>query len=104
MATANSTLNAMVVKKEKLLAKAKEEIERVKTDHADVEAKVVAAYHDGFEDTSKYKDLAHHFMTAGGEQLVERITETHLEWYISFLRSQDVGEAQILTPTTEEGP
>ncbi|KAL2497105.1 hypothetical protein Adt_22655 [Abeliophyllum distichum] len=118
VATANSTLEAMVAENDKLLAEAKEEIERVKADcvdaDAEAKAKAVAAYQDGFEDTPEYKDLAHHFMTVGGEQLVERIVETHLECDILFLRHpsgevpslakpQDVGEAQILTSTTGEG-
>ncbi|KAL2518591.1 Uncharacterized protein Adt_14838 [Abeliophyllum distichum] len=82
VATANSTFEAMVAKKYKLLAEAKEKIERVRADHADVdgeaEARIVAVYHDRFEDMLEYKDLAHHFMTACREQLVERIVETHL--------------------------
>ncbi|KAL2542233.1 hypothetical protein Adt_03211 [Abeliophyllum distichum] len=69
MATANSTLEAMLAKKDKLLAEFKEEIERVKVDCSDAEARMVAAYQDRFEDMSMYKDLAHHFMTAGREDL-----------------------------------
>ncbi|KAL2526880.1 hypothetical protein Adt_11934 [Abeliophyllum distichum] len=116
----------MVVEKDKLLAKAKEDVERVKVDRADANVRAVAAYHDGFEDMSEYKDLAHHFMTAGGEQLVKKIMETHPEWVISFLKDppddlsasedhvvvevlssaepQDIGEAQTLILTTGEGP
>ncbi|KAL2487193.1 hypothetical protein Adt_31949 [Abeliophyllum distichum] len=93
----------------------KEKVKRVKTDRIDAKARAVAAYHDRFEDMSKYKDLSHHFMTAGREQLVERIVETHPEWDISFLRDstgevttsveiQDIGESQTLVPTTGEGP
>ncbi|KAL2526665.1 hypothetical protein Adt_11719 [Abeliophyllum distichum] len=80
------TLEAIVVEKDKLLTEVKEEIERVKADREDAEARTVVVYQDGFKDTPEYKDLAHHFMTAGGEQLVERIVETHPEWDILFLR------------------
>ncbi|KAL2542244.1 hypothetical protein Adt_03222 [Abeliophyllum distichum] len=69
MATANTTLEAMLPEKDKLLAEVKEEIERVKVDRADAEARMVAAYQDRFEDMSEYKDLAHHFITAGREDL-----------------------------------
>ncbi|KAL2505066.1 hypothetical protein Adt_20687 [Abeliophyllum distichum] len=104
----------MVAEKDKLLVEAKEEIERVKVDRADVEAKAVATYQDGFKNKPEYKDLAHHFMTASREQLLERIAETP-EWDILFLRhlpdevpflveSQDVGRAQIITPTIGECP
>ncbi|KAL2491901.1 hypothetical protein Adt_27529 [Abeliophyllum distichum] len=86
MATANSTLEAMVAKKDKMLAEVKEEIERVNVDRTDVEARTVAAYQQGFEGTSEYKDLAHHFMTSDGEQFIERIAKTHPEWDILFLR------------------
>ncbi|KAL2480611.1 hypothetical protein Adt_33577 [Abeliophyllum distichum] len=70
MATANSTFEAIVAEKDKMLAKVKEEIGRVKADCTDTEARMVAAYQDGFEGTSEYNDLAHHFMTIGGGQLV----------------------------------
>ncbi|KAL2497846.1 hypothetical protein Adt_23396 [Abeliophyllum distichum] len=104
----------MIVEKDKLLTEVKEEIERVKEDRVDTEARAVAAYQDGFEGTFEYRDLAHHFMTADREQLIEMIVETHPEWDISFLRDvpgkvttsaklQDVGEAQILTPTPGKG-
>ncbi|KAL2532296.1 hypothetical protein Adt_05647 [Abeliophyllum distichum] len=94
MATANSTLEAMVAEKDKLLIEVKEEIERVKTDRVDAKAQAVAAYQDGFESTSEYKDLAHHFMTAGEGQLVERIAKTYPEWDILFLR-HFLGEVTI---------
>ncbi|KAL2458357.1 hypothetical protein Adt_45985 [Abeliophyllum distichum] len=105
----------MVTEKDKLLAEAKEEVKRVKTDYAEAEARTVVAYQDGFKDMLDYKDLARHFMTAGREQLVKRIAETHLEWDISFLRHpsdkvlssaepQSFGEAQTLLSTTIEGP
>ncbi|KAL2504826.1 hypothetical protein Adt_20447 [Abeliophyllum distichum] len=114
MVTTNSNFEAMVAKKDKLLAEVKEEIERVKADRVDSEAWTVVVYKDGLEDTSECKDLAHHFMIIGGEQLIERITKTHSEWDILFLRHspgevptsakpQDVDEAQTLIPTTGEG-
>ncbi|KAL2471356.1 hypothetical protein Adt_39492 [Abeliophyllum distichum] len=65
--TANSNFEAMVAEKNTLLAKAKEEVERVKTDRVDAEARAFATCQDGFEDMPNYKDLAHHFMTAGRE-------------------------------------
>ncbi|KAL2490959.1 hypothetical protein Adt_26587 [Abeliophyllum distichum] len=74
-----NNFEAMVAEKDKLLAKVKEEVGRVKVDCADAEARTVTAYQDGFEDMPEYKDLAHHFMKAGGEQLVERIAESHSE-------------------------
>ncbi|KAL2465446.1 hypothetical protein Adt_41297 [Abeliophyllum distichum] len=56
----------------------------------------------------EYKDLVHHFMTASVEQLVERVAETHLRYPLgevpTLAEPQDVGETQILTPTTGEGP
>ncbi|KAL2505714.1 hypothetical protein Adt_21335 [Abeliophyllum distichum] len=105
----------MAAKKDKQLAKVKEKIERVKPDHVDAEARAVAVYQDRFEDTPECKDLTHHFMRAGGEQLVERIVEIHPEWDILFLRHplqkfsssvepQGIGKAQTLAPNTGESP
>ncbi|KAL2474464.1 hypothetical protein Adt_35200 [Abeliophyllum distichum] len=88
LATANSSLEAIVAEKEKSLAAAKQELERVRAEQAEAEAEVkaVEAYQDAFVDTPEYQDLAQRLMTVGGEQLVERIMETHPEWDISFLR------------------
>ncbi|KAL2461729.1 hypothetical protein Adt_45149 [Abeliophyllum distichum] len=86
LAAANSSLEAGVADNEKSLAVAKLELEKVKAERADAEAKVVEAYQDAFVDTPEYQDLAQCLMTVGGEQLVERIMETHPEWDISFLR------------------
>ncbi|KAL2474540.1 hypothetical protein Adt_35276 [Abeliophyllum distichum] len=105
----------MVAEKDKLLTGVKEEIERVKANRLDAEARTAAAYQDGFKDTPEHKDRAHHFMTASEEQLVERITKIHPEWDILFLRHspdevpssaepQSIGEAQTLVPTTGKGP
>ncbi|KAL2505977.1 hypothetical protein Adt_21598 [Abeliophyllum distichum] len=66
-ATVNSTLEAVVVEKDSLLAEVKEEIERIKADHVDAYARAGTAYQDGFEGTPEYKDLAHHFMPAKGK-------------------------------------
>ncbi|KAL2527174.1 hypothetical protein Adt_12228 [Abeliophyllum distichum] len=85
LATANSSLEAVVTEKEKSLATAKQELERVRVERADAESKVVEAYKDAFVDTPEYQDLAQLLMTIGGEQLVKRIMETHPEWDISFL-------------------
>ncbi|KAL2461855.1 hypothetical protein Adt_45275 [Abeliophyllum distichum] len=126
VATANRNFEAMVAEKDRLLTEVKKEIERVKADRADAEVRAVTAYHEGFKDTPEYKDLAHHFMMAGGEQLVKRIVDTHLKWDISFLRHppndlpasedhtvdevlssgepQGTGEAQNFLSTTREGP
>ncbi|KAL2471577.1 hypothetical protein Adt_39713 [Abeliophyllum distichum] len=57
---------------------------------------------EGFGDTPEYQDLTHHFMTAGGEQLVERINEVHLEWDLSFLRHPP-GEASTFPEPTVSG-
>ncbi|KAL2497954.1 Uncharacterized protein Adt_23504 [Abeliophyllum distichum] len=78
-ATANSILETVITEKDRMLVKAREEIERVKTNHADAEAKAVVVYQQGFEETFEYQDLAHYFMTAGGEELVEKINEVHPE-------------------------
>ncbi|KAL2533392.1 hypothetical protein Adt_06743 [Abeliophyllum distichum] len=88
LATANSSLEVVIVEKEKSLAAAKQELERVRTEQADAdaEAKVVEAYQDVFVDMPEYQDLAQRLMTICGEQLVEHIMETHPEWDISFLR------------------
>ncbi|KAL2542387.1 hypothetical protein Adt_03365 [Abeliophyllum distichum] len=59
-------------------------MEKVKAEHADAEARTVMAYKDDFENTPEYMELTNRFITAGGEQLVERIGETHPEW--DFLR------------------
>ncbi|KAL2517603.1 Uncharacterized protein Adt_13850 [Abeliophyllum distichum] len=86
LATANSVLEALAIEKERLLAEAREEMERLNADRAEAEAKAVAAYQEGSGDTPEYQDLAHHFMTTGREQLVKRISEVHPKWDLSFLR------------------
>lgn len=43
---------------EKLLEAARQEVERVNTERADVEARAVKAYQDAFVDTPKYQDLS----------------------------------------------
>ncbi|KAL2533465.1 hypothetical protein Adt_06816 [Abeliophyllum distichum] len=72
--------------KEKSLTVAKLELEKVMVERADAEAETVEAYQDAFVDTPEYQDLAQRLMTVGGEQLVERIMETHPEWDTFFLR------------------
>ncbi|KAL2526683.1 hypothetical protein Adt_11737 [Abeliophyllum distichum] len=99
LATANSNLEVVIMEKEKSLATAKQELERVRTERANAEAKVVEAYQDTFVDTPECQDLAQRLMTIGGEQLVERIMETHLEWDISFLR-----QAPTKVPASEAVP
>ncbi|KAL2526462.1 hypothetical protein Adt_11516 [Abeliophyllum distichum] len=75
----SNNLEAMVAEKEKQLTEAKEEVDRVKAECADVEARVVLAYKEDFENTPEYMYPTNHFMTASREQLVERIGKTHLE-------------------------
>ncbi|KAL2532750.1 hypothetical protein Adt_06101 [Abeliophyllum distichum] len=85
------------------------ELEKIKAERADAEARTVEAYQDAFVDTPEYQDLTQHMMTVGGEQLVERIMEAHPEWDLSFLREAPA-KAQIpveetkalLVPTFEE--
>ncbi|KAL2474402.1 hypothetical protein Adt_35138 [Abeliophyllum distichum] len=115
IATANSALEAMVAEKDRLLAEVRREIEQVKADRANAEAKAMVAYQEGFEDTPEYQDLAHHFMTADREQLVERIADVHPEWDLSLLRHppskaptltepQEANEARGPIPTSQVGP
>ncbi|KAL2471664.1 hypothetical protein Adt_39800 [Abeliophyllum distichum] len=85
VATANN-FEAIFFEKDKQLAEVKEQVERVKADRTDAEARIVMAYQKEFESTFEYIELAHKFMTACGQHLVERIEEIHLEWDISFLR------------------
>ncbi|KAL2517166.1 hypothetical protein Adt_13413 [Abeliophyllum distichum] len=54
LASANSSLEAAVVDKEKLLAAVKLELEKVRAERADAEAKVVEVYQDAFVDTPEY--------------------------------------------------
>ncbi|KAL2497446.1 hypothetical protein Adt_22996 [Abeliophyllum distichum] len=86
LATVNNSLEDAVMEKETSLATAKQKLERVRVELADAEAKVVEVYQDAFVDMPEYLDLAQILMTMGGEQLVERIMETHPKWDISFLR------------------
>ncbi|KAL2498250.1 Plus3 domain-containing protein [Abeliophyllum distichum] len=86
LATANSSLEVAIVDNEKSLAAAKLELEKVRAERPDAEAKAVEAYQNVFMYTLEYQDLTQRLMTVGGEQLVERIMEVHPEWDISFLR------------------
>ncbi|KAL2542700.1 hypothetical protein Adt_03678 [Abeliophyllum distichum] len=79
VAIANSNLEAVIVEKDKQLAEAREEVEKVEVERADAAERVLLAYKEKFENTHEYMELTHRFMTAGGEQLVERIGETHPE-------------------------
>ncbi|KAL2491548.1 hypothetical protein Adt_27176 [Abeliophyllum distichum] len=119
LATANSSLGAVVADKEKSLAVAKLELEKVRAGRLDAEAKAVEAYQEAFVDTPEYQDLVQRLMTISGEQLVERIMETHLEWDIFFIReapaeapaskvvpddNHDRAKGQATPLVTEEGP
>ncbi|KAL2542531.1 hypothetical protein Adt_03509 [Abeliophyllum distichum] len=86
LATASSSLEAAAADNERSLIATKLELEKVRAERTDAEAKAVEAYQDAFVDTPEYQDLAQRLMTIGGEQLVERIMEAHPEWDISFLR------------------
>ncbi|KAL2474607.1 hypothetical protein Adt_35343 [Abeliophyllum distichum] len=99
LATTNSSLKTVFVEKEKSLATAKQELERVRAERADAEAMVVEVYQDAFVDTPEYQDLAQRLMTIDGEQLVERIMEINPEWDISFLR-----QAPTEVPASEAVP
>ncbi|KAL2497614.1 hypothetical protein Adt_23164 [Abeliophyllum distichum] len=90
LATANKSLEAATTDNERSLTTTKLELEKIKTEQADAEAKAVEAYQDAFVDTPEYQDLAQRLMTVGGEQLVERIMEAHPEWDLSFLREAPV--------------
>ncbi|KAL2532924.1 hypothetical protein Adt_06275 [Abeliophyllum distichum] len=68
---ANSSLEVAAADNERSLTATKLELEKVKAERADVEAKAVEAYQDAFVDTPEYQDLAQRLMTVGGEQLVE---------------------------------
>ncbi|KAL2527230.1 hypothetical protein Adt_12284 [Abeliophyllum distichum] len=81
-----NNLEAVVAEKDKQLAKAREEVEKVRIEHDEAEVRTVLAYKEEFPNTPEYLQLAHLFMMAGGDQLVEKIGETHPEWVISFLR------------------
>ncbi|KAL2491999.1 hypothetical protein Adt_27627 [Abeliophyllum distichum] len=83
---AQNSLEAASVDNERSFATVKLELEKVKAERADVEAKAVEAYREAFIDTPEYQDLAQRLMTVDGEQLVERIMEAHPEWDLSFLR------------------
>ncbi|KAL2470714.1 hypothetical protein Adt_38850 [Abeliophyllum distichum] len=86
LAAANSSLEAAAADNERSLSVTKLELEKIKAERADAEARAVEVYQDAFVDTPEYQDLAQCLMTVGGEQLVERIMEAHPEWDISFLR------------------
>ncbi|KAL2505558.1 Plus3 domain-containing protein [Abeliophyllum distichum] len=85
LATTNSSLEAADADNERSLSATKLELDKIKAERVDVEARVVEAYQDAFVDTSEYQDLAQRLMTVGKEQLVERIMEAHPEWDLSFL-------------------
>ncbi|KAL2531332.1 hypothetical protein Adt_04683 [Abeliophyllum distichum] len=70
LAITNSSIEATVADKVKSLAMAKLELERVRAERADAEAKIVEAYQDAFVDTPEYQDLVQRLMTIGREQLV----------------------------------
>ncbi|KAL2512936.1 hypothetical protein Adt_18536 [Abeliophyllum distichum] len=78
--TSNSNLE------DKKLAKAREEVEKVKAKCTNANARALLAYKDDFENTLEYMELSNLFMTTSGEQLAERIGKIHPEWDISFLR------------------
>ncbi|KAL2526232.1 hypothetical protein Adt_11286 [Abeliophyllum distichum] len=86
LAAANSSSEATAVDNERSLSAMRLELEKIKVERADAEAKAVEAYQDAFVNTPEYQDLAQRLLTVVGEQLVERIVEAHPEWGLSFLR------------------
>ncbi|KAL2518039.1 putative abhydrolase domain-containing protein [Abeliophyllum distichum] len=86
LAAANSSLEAAAADNERSLTATKLDLEKIKAEQVDAEARAVNAYQDAFVDMPEYQDLAQCLMTVGGEQLVERIMEAHPEWDLSFLR------------------
>ncbi|KAL2526151.1 hypothetical protein Adt_11205 [Abeliophyllum distichum] len=109
LVAANNSLEAAAVDNERSLSATKLELEEIKAERADAEARAVEAYQDAFVDTPEYQDLAQRLMTVGGEQLVERIMDAHLEWDLSFLREAPI-EAHVFeadpgnTRGGDEGP
>ncbi|KAL2479558.1 hypothetical protein Adt_32524 [Abeliophyllum distichum] len=69
VAKANSNFKTVVAKKDKQLAKAKEEMEKVNLEWVEAydEAKGVMAFKKEFSNTLEYLRLANLFITAGGE-------------------------------------
>ncbi|KAL2461761.1 Plus3 domain-containing protein [Abeliophyllum distichum] len=66
LAAANSSLKAVAADNERSLSVTKLELEKIKTERADAEARAVEAYQDAFVDTPEYQDLAQYRMTVGG--------------------------------------
>ncbi|KAL2542812.1 hypothetical protein Adt_03790 [Abeliophyllum distichum] len=89
LAAANSSLEAAATDNERSLTATKLELEKIKAERADAEARTVEVYQDAFVDTPEYQDLAQRLMT-GEEQLVEWIMEAHPEWDLSFLREDPI--------------
>ncbi|KAL2518970.1 Plus3 domain-containing protein [Abeliophyllum distichum] len=99
LAAANSSSKAAAVDNKRSLSAMRLELEKIKAERTDAEARAMEAYQDTFVDTPEYQDLAQRLMTVGGEQLVERIMEAHPEWDLSFLR-----EALVEAHVPEAGP
>ncbi|KAL2512835.1 hypothetical protein Adt_18435 [Abeliophyllum distichum] len=116
----------MVAKKDRQLAEARRELEKMKEELAEAEVRTVTSYKNEFSNTLEYLYLTNRFMVANIEQLIERIREVHLEWDLSFIMStpadtstlessvatkvssptelQAKGKAHIPPPTVEEDP
>ncbi|KAL2475226.1 hypothetical protein Adt_35962 [Abeliophyllum distichum] len=67
VATADNNLEAAVSKKDKQLANAREDVEKVKAERTNADERVVLVYKKEFENTPEYMKLDHRFMTASGE-------------------------------------
>ncbi|KAL2532521.1 hypothetical protein Adt_05872 [Abeliophyllum distichum] len=104
IATSNNNMEAVVAEKDKQLVEAEEEVEKVKAERADNEARAVLVYNEEFENTPEYMQLTYHFMMAGEKQLVERIGETYPKWDISFLRYAPDDLTVHLAPVSTEVP
>ncbi|KAL2525934.1 hypothetical protein Adt_10988 [Abeliophyllum distichum] len=79
LTAANSNLEAAAADNERSFTATKLELEKIKAERADAEARAIEAYQDAFVDTPEYQDLAQCLMTVDREQLVERIMEAHPE-------------------------
>ncbi|KAL2454377.1 hypothetical protein Adt_48125 [Abeliophyllum distichum] len=105
LAAVNSSLQAAAADNKRSLFATKLELEKIKAERADVEARAVEVYQVAFVDMPEYQDLAQRLMTVGGEQLVERIMEAHPEWDLSFLHEAHVSKTDPGdTPVGDEGP
>ncbi|KAL2480123.1 hypothetical protein Adt_33089 [Abeliophyllum distichum] len=70
-------LEAMIAEKDKQLAEAIEEMDKVRVERVDAKERVVLAYKEELSNTPHVFAARPSFMTASGQQLVKRIRKTH---------------------------